>query len=181
MTDATSTTEDEFYDDATTTFPSKEDLAPDGSFDRGKMGNGRLVAIWAVKNGTGKKDGKPYDYVDSINLVLDDGPEGNYFSEMVPAAPFEFKMQHSTGGMVARLKGRVDGKNAKGVQLRFRPMIGRVNTQPSKANSTVAAYSIRPCTDDEREIVERYKAQIIDINNRLEAEDAEKADAAAFE
>lgn len=173
---------EEFYDDAANTFPSKLDLAPDGTYERGKMGPGRLVAVWALKNGTGTKDGKRYDYVETITLVLDDGPDGNYVSELVGPAPQRLNgFQHSTGGMVSRMKGRVDGKNKAGVKLKYRPMIGRVNTQPSGPNPALAAYSISPPTDADREIVNRYKDMIIDINKELEAKDAEASDAAAFD
>lgn len=174
--------EDDFYDDATVSFPSKADLAPDGTFARGAMGPGRLVAIWALANGTGMKDGKPYRYVDSITLVLDDGPDGNYTSDLVGPAPFRIdKMQHSTGGLVARLSTRVTAKNQQGVPLKYRPMVGRINTQPSRANPDVAAYSISLPTDADRAIANRYKSLIIDINNELEAADAANEDAQAFE
>jgi hypothetical protein len=177
MTDST----EEFYDDAANTFPSKVDLAPDGTFEHGQMGAGRLVAVWAVKNGVGTKDGKSYSYVDSITLVLDDGLDGTYFTELVGPAPQRIEMQHSTGGLVARLKGRVEGRNAKGVSLKYRPMIGRINTQPSKANAAVAAYSISPPTEDDRVVVDGFKKMIIDINQELESRDAEDSDTQAFE
>lgn len=178
----TPVTEDEFYDDASASFPSKADLAPDGTFERGRMGPGRLVAIWALKNGVGKKDGKAYDFVDSVTLVLDDGPNGDYVTELVGPAPQRVNgLQHSTSGLVARLKGRVDGKNAAGIRLKYRPMIGRVNTQPSKANAANAAYSISVPTDEDRLIVNSFKNMIIDINNELEAEDRKAEDQAAFD
>jgi hypothetical protein len=172
---------EEFYDDATSTFPSKVDLASDGSFDHGRMGPGRLVAIWAKKNGTGTKDGKAYAFVDSLTLVLDDGPDGTYVTELVGPAPQRVEMQHSTGGLVARLKGRVDGTNKAGISLKFRPMIGRINTQPSKTQASVAAYSISPPTEEDRAIVDGHKELIISINKELESGAVQDEDAAAFE
>jgi hypothetical protein len=176
---ATAPAEDEFYDDATSDFAKIEHLAPSTPPN---YGAGRLVAIWALKNGERKNDeGKLYPWTETVTLVLDDGPDGDQASEMVGTAPVRLDgLQHSTTGLVARLSKRVEGVNAKGVKLKYRPMIGRVNTQASKKNKNVAAFSIAEPTDDDRKIVQQYKDLIISINQELEAKDAKSADENAF-
>lgn len=175
MTDAP----EEFYDDATSAFPSMSDLAPDSK----PFGDGRLVAIWAVKNGTAKSatNGKDYGFTETVTLVLDDGPDGTFFTELIPqigeGKPFQLDMRHSTSGLHARLRNRVDGKSKTGVPLKHRPMIGRVNTQASQANKAVAAFSIAEPNENDREIINRHKAVIIAVNKEREAAE----DSAAFE
>lgn len=175
----TSTGEDEdFYDDATSAFPSAEHLAPTVPPN---FGEGRLVAIWAISNGEAKGNNGVYGYTETITLALDDGPDGDQANEMVPAAPFRTDMRHSTGYIHGKLKGRVTGKNAKGIPLRWRPLIGRVNTKASTNNKNVAAFGIAPKTDDDMVIVNRYKSLIIEINKELEAVEKEAENSDAFD
>lgn len=179
--------EDEFYDDATSAFPKIEHLAPSVP---PKFGPGRLVAIWARANGKRKNDrGEFYPYVDTITVTLDDGPDGNLTGPgwaedaavTVPAGVQRIEMQHSTGGLVARLAKRVDAKNVKGVPLKYRPMIGRINTQASNANKNVAAYSISEPTEADRAVINAHKDLIISINRDVEAADQASKDDAAFD
>lgn len=172
--------EDEFYDDATSAFPSIEHLAPSVPPN---FGAGRLVAIWAKENGTAKSstNNKDYGFTETITLVLDDGPDGDQVNELVPAAPQRLDLRHSTTGLYSRLRLRAEGVNAKGVPLRFRPMIGRINTQASRNNKNVPAYSIAEPTDADREIVMKFKDDIVAINKELEAKAAKSEDDAAFE
>lgn len=174
MTDSTSTAS-EFYDDATDNFPKVSHLAPSVP---PKFGEGRLVAIWVTGEGKRKNDeGEFYPYVETVTVTLDDGPDGALSGpgwdpeaeDLVgPGVNRLDKFQHSTGGLVARLTKRLTGKDKNGVPLRFRPMVGRLNTQPSKKNKNVPAYSIRPCTEAERAIVERHGDMIRAINKELE-------------
>lgn len=176
--------DEDFYDDATSAFPSVEDLAPQDG-----MGEGRLVAIWAKSNGTAVSatSGKPYGYTETLTLVLDDGPDGGVYTELIPSTgggdePARLELRHSTTGIHSRLRPRVEGKHSKtGVPLRWRPMLGRVNTQASKANKKVPAYSISEPTDSDRELIQRHKALIVSINQELEKAESEAADAAPFE
>lgn len=173
---------DDFYDDASTSFPAIADLAPDGTFDRGRVGPGRLVAIWVRKGGTRKGDNGIYEYVETVTLVLDDGPDGNYFSEQVPQAPQRLDgFQHSTTGMVTRLKPRLTGKDAKGRELKYLPMVGRINTQVSKVAKDKAAYSISPPEDADRVILNFHRDMIIGINRELKADDEAAVNQEAFE
>jgi hypothetical protein len=183
----TSTSQDDFYDDATDTFPKVEHLAPSIP---PKFGDGRLLAIWAQSEGTRKGDNGTYAFVETVTVTLDDGPNGldgpGWSEEAAELVPSGFqrldKFQHSTGGLVARLQKRLTGRNRDGVPLRFRPMIGRLNTQASKNNKMVAAYSISAPTDADREIVEKYGDKIRAINAELEKAETTGSDpdSAAF-
>lgn len=188
MTDVDqSVDQDEFYDDATEAFPSVDDLAPLASAKNPDT-IGRLVAIWAVKNGEAKGDNGTYPYTESITLVLDDGPDGDQATELVGPAPVRLELRHSTTGICSRLKPRVAGKgkatdaHPEGVPLRFRPMLGRVNTKAStKYKKGSPAVSIAAPSDADREIINRHKDLIIAINRELEADAAKNEDQAAFD
>jgi hypothetical protein len=188
--------EDDFYDEATEGFAKVEHLAPSLPPN---FGPGRLVAIWAISKGLGKaknpQNGKTtYPYVNTVTLVLDDGPEGisapgwdESVATLVPAAPQRLDgFQHSTGQMVPRLERRLTAKNAKDVPLRFRPYIGRMNTQASQNNKNVASYGISEMTDEDKAIVLKYKDMIKAINAEMEAaelaaQSEDNADTVGFE
>ncbi len=168
----------EWMDGATAAFPKMENLAPSIPPN---YGDGRLLAIWALERGTGKGDNGPYKYVETITLVLDDGPDGTQTDELVGKAPVKLDgFQHSTTGLESRLSKRVDGTNAAGVRLKYRPMIGRVNTQASKANKNVPAYSIAEPTPADMIIARKYKDMIISINKDVEAADNKSETEQAF-
>lgn len=171
--------DEEWMDGASSAFPKVENLAPSVPPN---YGPGRLVAIWALKNGTRKGDNGTYPFVETVTLVLDNGPDGSQVDELVGPAPVKLDaFQHSTTGLVARLTKRVDGVNARGVKLRYRPMIGRLNTQASKANKNVAAFSIAEPTAADMEVARGYKDMITGINKALEAADATAEDTEAFD
>jgi hypothetical protein len=183
--------DEEWMDGASASFPKAEHLAPSVPPN---FGPGRLVAIWALENGSRKNDkGKVYSYVETVTLVLDEGPDERAWltgtdgwaadaSQIIGPSPVRLdEFQHSTGGLVARLSKRVDGTNAKGVKLKYRPMVGRLNTQASKANKNVAAFSIAEPTAEDMEIARRHKDLILSINRDLEARDMAAEDSAAFE
>ena len=172
--------DEEWMDGASSAFPKVENLAPSIPPN---YGPGRLVAIWALKNGSRKNDqGQVYPFVETITLVLDNGPNGDQTDELVGSAPVKLDaFQHSTSGLVARLTKRVDGKNAKGVPLKYRPMIGRLNTQASKVNKNVPAFSISEPTAEDMVVARKYKDMITGINAELEAKDKADEDTAAFE
>lgn len=174
--------DEEWMDAAKAGFPSVDDLAPLASGANPDT-TGRLVAIWAQENGTAKgESGGNYGYTETLTLVLDDGPNGDQITEMVGAAPVRVELRHSTVGIHSRLKPRVDGVNAKGVKLRYRPMIGRINTKAStKYKKGSPAFSISEPTAEDMVIAKRYKDMIIAINAELEAADKSAEDSEAFE
>lgn len=190
----TAVADDEFYDEATNEFPSVNDLVPGAHNMIKDTVLGRLVAIWALENGTRKNDsGGTYEYTDAIVLVLDDGPDGKQVTDLVPAAPWEGKLRFSTAGTQSRLAPRVDGwtKAKKGedgkvivpsVPMKFRPMIGRINARPStKVKNGSPAISIASPEPEDKPTIQKFKADIVEINKRLEAKATAAEDAAAFE
>lgn len=179
QTNQVAASDDDFYDAATEGFPSVEHLAPSLPPN---FGPGRLVAIWARENGMAKSrtDGKPYPYTETVTLALDDGPNGDQHNDMVGPAPFRVDMRHSTGYIHGRLKGRVTGKNQKGVPMRHRPYIGRINTQVSNASKNQAAFGIEAPTAADLAIAEQYRDLIISINREMEEADRTEANEEAF-
>jgi hypothetical protein len=185
--------EDEFYDDATESFPSVDDLVG-GEPPKKAEKIGRLVAIWPLENGVAKKsDGSgTYPYTNSVTLVLDDGPDGDLATDLVGSAPVELQLRHSTSGIQSRLAPRVDGmskpkRNEDGEiivpakPLRFIPMIGRVNTRPStRQKNGSPAFSVSAPTDADREIIAKFREDIKAVSAKLR-EKAEAADADDFE
>ena len=132
MTDTTN----DLFDGASSTFPSKKDL------------DGRLIAIWATGQGSRQgTNGKPYPYVETDTMVLD-GEVTELITEVPSVLP---AFQHSTTGLVARLKGRIGNP---------KPMIGRMNSQPSRVNRDVLAYSIAEPTAADMDIIRKHEALI---------------------
>jgi len=181
----------EWMDGASATFAKAEHLAPTIP---PKFGPGRLVAIWAQSNGTRRNDkGKEYPYVSTLTLVLDDGPDAKAWAagtngwaedaaSIVGPAPVRLEdFQHSTGGLVARLVKRVKGANAAGVPLKYRPMVGRINTQPSSNNKNVAAFSISEPTVEDMVIARKHAEMIKGINKEMEDKDKADETAEAFD
>jgi len=165
--------EDE-WDDAKSAFPGMEDL------------DNRLVAIYARKAGERKNpEGKLYPFIETVTVVLDNGLDGNAFTETVPAVEGEpirlDDFQHSTTGLVARLRHRVEGKSAAGTALRIRPMLGRINSQPSQRNKKVLAYSIAEPTDRDKEIAGSFREYLRTVSAELKAKDAKAEDVEAFD
>lgn len=171
--------DEEWMDGASSAFPKAENLAPAVPPN---YGPGRLLAIWAVSKGERKNDeGKLYPFVETVTLVLDNGPDGSQTDELVGPAPVKLEgFQHSTTGLVSRLLKRVDGTSAKGVKLRYRPMVGRLNTQASSRNKNVPAFSISEPTADDMVVARKYKDMILAINAELEAKDKSAEDDEAF-
>ena len=154
--------DDDFFDDAKSEFPSKEDLKD------------RLVAIFAtgpVGQRKSEASGKPYDYVETVTVVLDDGPNHDMSTELVPSVDATGRaqvlpgFQWSTTGVVSRVKPRVDTEKA------LRPLIGRINSMPNKRKGFSDAWSIATPTEADKEIARRYRAQLDKVRADLLAAD----------
>ena len=175
MTDQTSTTanEDEFFDSATSEFAAKEDLKD------------RLVAIWNTgKTGTRKSEatGKPYEYVETVTLVLDDGPNGwqskrpegdpNLVPSVAEQGPQRLDgFQWSATGIYTRaVKRPIGGK----------PMCGRINSKPNKTKGMSPPWSIAELTDDDRVIVRKHVPLLHSIANELDRAAQKSEDDEAF-
>jgi len=157
-------TDDDFFDDATEEFPSKRDLKD------------RLVAIFAigpVGQRQAKSGNKPYTYVETVTVVLDNGPDGTVYTRIVPevgADPIVLPgLQWSPGGMVARLKPRV------GTQLELKPLVGRINSKPNKNPDFSPSWSIAEPTDADKAVVRAAKVSLLKVRDDIVAA-REKAD-----
>jgi hypothetical protein len=172
VTDTNTTTpgaEDEFFDSATSEFPAKEDL------------NGRLVAIWNTgKEGTRKNDrGETYPYVETVTLVLDDGPDGwtgkrvdgdpNLVPSVAESGPQQLDgFQWSASGIYSRASKRKVGD---------KPMIGRINTKKNVKKGFSDPWNIDEMTEDDKVTARKY----VGLFREISAEMQNKADGAAFE
>lgn len=179
MTDQTSTTpaEDEFFDSATSEFAAKEDLKD------------RLVAIWNTgKTGTRKSEatGKPYEYVETVTLVLDDGPGDRYSTTtkrddgdelLVPSVLLNGPQRldgfqwSATGVYTRTVKRPVGGK----------PMIGRINSKPNKTKGMSPPWSIAEMTEEDKVTARKHRDLLISITEELAAAAQKSSDDEAFE
>lgn len=162
-------TEDlELFDDAKTEFPAKEDLKD------------RLVAIWVTgKTGERKSPatGKTYGWVETITLVLDDGPNGASITDLVPNAPQTLdNFQWSAAGLYSRLSQRVQGGKPK----TFKPMVGRINSRKNAVKGMADAWSIAEPTDEDRAVARAHADLIRSISAKLQ-ETQRSADDEAFD
>lgn len=175
MTDQTSTTpaEDEFFDSATSEFAAKEDLKD------------RLVAIWNTgKTGTRKNDrGESYPYVETVTLVLDDGPaawqatrfddQPNLVASVAQEGPQRLDgFQWSALGIRSRAEKRpVGGK----------PMIGRINSKPNKTKGMSPPWNIAEMTEDDKVTAREHRDLLISITEELAKAAQKHSDDEAFE
>lgn len=188
--------DEDFYDEASEAFPSVDDLVPHANAQNPNT-DGRLVAIWAKENGIAKGENGPYGYTDTVTLVLDDGPMGDQFTDLVPSVasdgPIRLDLRHSTMGVHSRLKPRVDGmsKAVKAedgtvlrppVPLKFRPLLGRLNTKAStKYKKGSPAVSISAPSEQDKAVIAKWADDIRAINKELETKASQSEDAEAFE
>lgn len=152
----TDPTDDDFFDDAKSEFADKEDLKD------------RLVAIFAtgpIGQRKSEASGKFYDYVETVTVVLDNGPDGDRYSDLVPEVAGEPVVLHgfqwSASGLVARVKPRV------GTELAARPMIGRINSMPNRRKGFSDAWSIAEPTDADRAVARQFKPALIKVRDDM--------------
>jgi hypothetical protein len=182
MTEATGTTEDEFYDEAQDEFPIKEDFED------------RLVAVWVTGNhGTRKSEAPPYKeygWVETITAVLDDGQDGTKGSGnrsdgkpflIGPAPAVAEAIQWSAEGMYARLRPRIGKVDPETGERIFKPLTGRINRRKNAKRGFNDSWSIGSPTDSDKEILRANRDLLMKITAQV-AKDAEtSADAEAFE
>lgn len=162
----TDITDDDFFDDAKSEFPDKEDLKD------------RLVGIFAigpVGQRRSEASGKAYDYVETVTVVLDNGPDGTSFSELVPEVTDGHPIvlhgfQWSASGVVARVKPRV------GTELAMRPLRGRINSMPNKRKGFSDAWSIAEPTDADRATSARFRPNLLKVRDDIVAARERKDD-----
>lgn len=162
--------EDEFFDSATSEFPAKEDLKD------------RLVAIWNTgKEGTrtSQATGKSYPWVETVTLVLDDGPQGwnavrwDGEANLVPSVATDGPQrldgfQWSAAGIYSRASKRpIGGK----------PMIGRINSRKNSVKGMADAWSISEMTDEDKDIARKHLGLFHQIADEIQ----KKQDDSAFD
>ena len=189
--------DDDFFDNATGGFPKVDHLAPSLY---PKYGMGRLIAVWPTEKAFGKPKragDPPYTLFKTITLVLDDGPQGKVDGEGWDPETLQFvppvadkparydNFQHSTTWMVSLLERRWTARNPRtDVPMKFRPVIGRMETQGSSNNPKVAAYALREATEAELDKIRNtpaWKNAIIQINQELEKAAQQAEDDKAFD
>jgi hypothetical protein len=165
--------DEDFFESATSEFPAKEDLKD------------RLVAIWNTgKTGTRKSEatGLPYPYVETITVVLDDGPNGwqdrrpegapNLVPSVAEHGPQRLDgFQWSATGVYSRAVKRPVGSI---------PMIGRINMKPNKTKGMSPPWNIDEMTDADREIAREHRALLITVTNEIRNGAQKAEDDAAF-
>lgn len=151
--------DDDLFEAASETFPSKFDL------------KNRLVVIYPT-GVTGQRqgeNGQPYTWYETTTVVLDDGPEGwqaqvlnmdtgEMQANLVPSVAEEGpqvlrNFQWSAGGITARLAPRVpkaDGKPGS--------QVGRINSRPNKSKGMAPSWSISTPMEAEMATAREYAA-----------------------
>ena len=191
MTD--NTTQVDLFDDAQEEFPGKEDLKD------------RLVLIWVTgKHGVRKSDAigsRPYDWFETVTLVIDDGPnwngqkivDGDPKPMLVPSVKEEGPQrldgfQFTQGGLTARLSQRVQlspgspAVNGPAVQDKpktFSPMLGRINSRKNSVQGRSASWSIGSPTDTDKQVARKYNDLIAQITKEMETAGQPQIDNAA--
>lgn len=147
---------DDLFDDATSEFASKFDLKD------------RLVLVWVtgVKGERKGENGTMYPWVETVTLVLDDGPDGyqatrpgdggimgpNLVASVAEAGPVRLDaFQWSATGLTSRLTPRISAKNS-------RPLLGRINMRANTKKGLAAPWSIADPTDADKATARKYNA-----------------------
>lgn len=185
----------DLFDDAQEEFPGKEDLKD------------RLVLIWVTgKHGVRKADApgsRPYDWYETITLVIDDGPNWNgkkiVDDESVPMLVPSVKefgpqrlnnFQFTMSGLTSRLSQRVqlspgepkvNGAPVNDKPSTFAPMLGRINSRKNKQQGFSASWSIAKPTDADKQIARKYNDLIAQITDELKNAGAPQVDDATDE
>lgn len=197
MTDTTNTSatdEDEFYVDAQDNFPDKFDFED------------RLVAIWPTgKTGTRPgTNGKPYPWIETLTLALDDGPDGDKGTGIKgdprdgntflvgPAPASAEDIQWSAAGIYSRvrprlgkLKMKTDGTpelDENGQPIKdYRPVIGRINRIRNKDKSLADPWSLAKPAEADRAAMLRHAGVIKTLTAKVKEGFEKDADVAAFD
>jgi len=186
MTDpTTNTTADEFYEEAQDNFPSKFDFED------------RLVAIWPTGR-TGEREGengKPYPWIETLTLALDDGPDGDkgvgLTSDreefLVGPAPAQAEgIQWSAAGVYSRVRPKLgktipDPANPTQQIPDYRPVIGRINRRKNAKKGMADSWSLGKPAEGDRAIMRQHEALIRSLTAKVAASFQEASDAEAFD
>ena len=183
---------EDLFDDAQEEFAGKEDLKD------------RLVAIWVTGlHGKRKSDAagsRPYDWYETVTLVLDDGPNWDGFKVvdderkpmLVPSVAAEGPqrldlLQYTQSGLTARLSARVNlsgqvpvinGDPIKDKPKTNRPMLGRINSRKNKIQGRSPSWSISEPTAEDKIIARKYNDLLAQVTAEMEkaGQQQDKAD-----
>ena len=157
--------DDDLFEPAKSEFPAKEDL------------KNRLVAIYPTgKSGTRKSaaNDKAYGWVETITVVLDDGPNGDSVTDLVGPAPQVLRnFQWSAGGIFSRVEQKMTNPSVPGT-------VGRINSRPNSKKGLADAWSISTPTEDEMAIARKFAAQCKAARDEIKAARQQLEDEAAF-
>lgn len=136
MTDPFASTTDDPFATPSTEFVTIDDV------------DGRLIVAIPLRmeQKAGKSDGKPYDVI-VADVIVVDGPT----TDKIPAVPFTIPEMHLSAGMVVGQLRQYVGKG--------RPVLGRVNSKPSRINKALKAYALSdPDQADKGKALPVYRA-----------------------
>lgn len=164
--------DDDLFEPAKTEFPAKEDLKD------------RLVAIYPTgKVGTrlSAANNKQYGWVETITVVLDDGPEGVSYTDLVPlvnenepGTPVVLRnFQWSAAGIFSRIDQKRTNPSVPGT-------VGRINSRPNSKKGLADAWSISTPTEEEMAIARKYADVCRAVREEIKAERQKLEDEAAF-
>ena len=184
MTDNVNTTspvdDDDLFEAATDTFPSKFDLRD------------RLVVIYpnGTKGQRQGENGKPYDWYETTTVVLDDGPKG--WQEEVIGEGGEFQpnlvasvedngpqvlrnFQWSAGGLTSRLATKLPDATGKPGSV-----VGRINSRPNSKKGMAPSWSIGKPTEEDMVTAREQRALCAAVRAESMKEAVKAADENAF-
>lgn len=165
--------DDDLFEPAKSEFPAKEDLKD------------RLVAIYPTgKFGTRKSPAtnKEYGWIETTTVVLDDGPNGDSFTDLVPPVGGDIgegkpivlrNFQWSAAGIFSRVEQKRTNPSVPGT-------VGRINAMKNKQKGLADAWSISTPTEDEMATARRFGDACRAARDEIKAARAKDADEDAF-
>lgn len=172
--------DDDLFEAASETFPSKFDLKD------------RLVVIYPDGESGQRmgENGKPYTWYSTTTVVLDDGPNGwqervvgeggELVANLVPSVAENGPQvlehfQWSAGGITARLASRLpDAKGKPGSQ------VGRINSRPNAKKGMAPSWSISTPTEEDMAIAREHREVCAAARRKITEAQVKAADNEAF-
>lgn len=163
--------DDDLFEDAKETFPGKPDLK-----DRLVVVYPTGVTGWRKSDIPGNKD---YEWFESTTVVLDDGPTGETYTDLVPSVAANGPQvltgfQWTGSGFEARLRPLAADTT------KVRSMLGRINSRPNKIKGMSDSWSIAAPTEAEKATARKHTAVCAAARQAVAANRAKVQDEAAF-
>ena len=162
--------DEDLFEPAKSEFPAKEDLKD------------RLVVIYPTgKHGERKSvaTGKMYPWRESTTVVLDDGPDGTSFTDLVPSVaaggPIVLTgLQWTPKGIESRMSQKPS--NAEKVGSVF----GRINSIKNSQKGLADPWSIATPTEEDTALARRHAGVCAAARDEIKKSHQQAADEAAF-